>query len=111
MASKAAAGTASSWWHQLDAAEPRRKRGRPWWVDSIHFFVERGYDVIMGNAPYTHRGPGKKGKVRLYSPSEVPQVFYAVAIPVERHEHHPSEVPARFEVRRGSLDFIVTPLT
>lgn len=84
--------------------------GRPWWVESINFCIDRGYDVIMGNAPYSHRGPARSGKVRLYDYTEVPQEFYAVAVPVERHERHSNEVPARLEVRQGSLDFVVTPL-
>ena len=83
--------------------------GRAWWAESIKYFLEMGFDVVVGNAPYSRRGPSKNGKVNFLSADEVYQEFYAVATPKELRNAHKSEVRiAEMKIKENSLDFVVT---
>jgi len=81
---------------------------RNWWADSIQFFADRDYDVVAGNAPYTHRGPGVNGKIRFYKYREVPQEFYGVAMRAAGRTPHPKERPAKLAKVPDGKDFQVT---
>lgn len=86
--------------------------GRSWWADSLDHFLKRNYNVIIGNAPYSRRGPSKNGKVSFLKSGEVYQEYYAVAVPKEMHLPHHSEFLVESLKTIGlSLDFTVCKAT
>ena len=83
---------------------------RYWWRESLDHFENLNYDVVVGNAPYSHRAPSVNGKPTLFRCSEVPQLFYGVAVRAEGRVRDPREFPADFEKKPGTNDFVVNPL-
>lgn len=58
---------------------------RDWWKDSFEWMSERGYEIIVGDFPYTHRAPNiDQGGVRFHSSKEVAQYIFALAMPREK---------------------------
>ncbi len=82
---------------------------RSWWVEALHYFEQRAYDVIVTDAAYSHRAPTVNGKASTYSYTEYDallDVMYGISIPKKDRIIDSREFPAML-YKKGDFDFIV----